>query len=70
MVSRRKGANLTYHTNAGAKGVWWEVAPECSLYNTRVSVRAGNPTEIYMSENWREAQKCKGGHVPPDNSDL
>ena len=40
VVSRRKGVNLMYHTNAGTKGVRWEVGPEFSLHNTRVSVRA------------------------------
>jgi hypothetical protein len=55
MVSRRKGVDLTYHTNTGTKGVWWEVAPEFSLHNTRASVRAGDPTEIHISENERAA---------------
>ena len=48
------GEWLTYHTNAGTKSVWWEVAPEFSLHNTRVTMRAGDTTKVSVC-------KCMGG---------
>ena len=41
---REAAMNLTYHTNTGAKGVWWNVAPEFSFHDTRISMRASNRT--------------------------
>lgn len=70
MDSRREGDSLTHHTNTSTKGVWWEVAPEFSLHNTGVSVRAGDATEIHISESAREVWRYKGKYVPPDNSDF
>ena len=56
MVSR-KNDKLTYHTNTGTEGVWWEVAPKFPLHDAGVSMRAGDTTKISISENAREAQK-------------
>jgi len=60
---------LTDHANTDTKGVWWEIGPEFSLDNARITMRAGDTSKIPV-------YKCKEGvegsekNVPPDNPSL
>ena len=62
MVSRRSSDKLTYHTNTGAKGVRWEVAPEFSLHNTRVTMRAGYTAKAPLQKLERHADETGRTH--------
>lgn len=59
---------MTYHANAGAEGVWWEIAPEFPLHDTGIPVGAGDTTKIARLS--KGMGRCREEYIPPNNPDL